>query len=438
MVGRVWSDFEERYFWRTAVAYSSKRAGIDRANHEKTWDQLAIDMYRFMERHNHVRRQYTSTMLFEHYFQNIEGERRSPNAAMYVNEYLRKLGPNRQVSNPMAPRPRRERRYRVRSGRWSQSPVGSTADERYDREDDTPSDDASLPSIREMNLPDPRSLRSPHPGLSEHRRYRETSARSPPQPLRRLRPLLPTSLATPATSMLSHSPLATSYDSSLYSNELDVSGGWDIASPPFASSYGTPIYHQTHQLRTPLTSAPSPNNFNAVAWGFELGRRSAILNPPSSILPMPQTSPTATTAQNQYSQNLDLEALLNETGPLSSDTFSQVATLGRDSSLTSFDSGLHARNENSSNYQFRDVASPNAMSSTYSSFQSLSPGLPQAPSNQSEESGLFVEDNENENGNENDGSYIDYIDDGNVEGSEEGEIRQDTDVHFMTYREFRD
>ncbi|KAI1640566.1 hypothetical protein F4809DRAFT_637374 [Biscogniauxia mediterranea] len=94
MVGKVWSDREEKYFWRTAVGNSPKRAGIDRAKPEKSWDTLAKEMQRAMG--DNARREYTGTMLFEHYFQNIESQRKSPHAVVYVYEYLRKLGPHRQ------------------------------------------------------------------------------------------------------------------------------------------------------------------------------------------------------------------------------------------------------------------------------------------------------------------------------------------------------
>ncbi|KAH9909611.1 hypothetical protein F4778DRAFT_712009 [Xylariomycetidae sp. FL2044] len=90
MGGKVWSDREEKYFWRTAISNSPKRAGIDRAKSEKSWEQLSRDMQISMG--NHARRAYSGTMLFEHYFQNIESQRKSPNAVVYVREYLRKLG----------------------------------------------------------------------------------------------------------------------------------------------------------------------------------------------------------------------------------------------------------------------------------------------------------------------------------------------------------
>ncbi|KAI1084245.1 hypothetical protein F5B20DRAFT_576380 [Whalleya microplaca] len=94
MGGRVWSDREEKHFWRVAVAQSAKRAGADLARYEKSWDQLAKEM--LVALGTDARREYSGTMLFEHYFQNIESQRRSPNAAIYVFEYLKKLGPNRQ------------------------------------------------------------------------------------------------------------------------------------------------------------------------------------------------------------------------------------------------------------------------------------------------------------------------------------------------------
>ncbi|KAI1839857.1 hypothetical protein JX266_013940 [Neoarthrinium moseri] len=90
MGGRVWSDREERYFWRKAMPRSPKRVGADRAKTEKAWSELAPIMQR--ELGEYARRQYTGTMLFEHYFQNIETQRVSPNATLYVREYLRKSG----------------------------------------------------------------------------------------------------------------------------------------------------------------------------------------------------------------------------------------------------------------------------------------------------------------------------------------------------------
>ncbi|RYP29135.1 hypothetical protein DL767_006905 [Monosporascus sp. MG133] len=89
MGGKTWSEKEEHYFWRVIIAHSPKRAGVDRAKPEKSWDLLAQEMQRAMG--SEARRDYTGTMLFEHYFQNIESGRKSPNAAIYVREYLLKL-----------------------------------------------------------------------------------------------------------------------------------------------------------------------------------------------------------------------------------------------------------------------------------------------------------------------------------------------------------
>ncbi|KAI0130054.1 hypothetical protein BJ170DRAFT_681527 [Xylariales sp. AK1849] len=90
MGGKVWSDKEEKHFWRVTIPRSAKRVGIDRAKSERSWASLARSMQLAMK--EDARRTYTGTMLFEHYFQNIESQRRSPNAALYVREYLRKGG----------------------------------------------------------------------------------------------------------------------------------------------------------------------------------------------------------------------------------------------------------------------------------------------------------------------------------------------------------
>ncbi|RYP68370.1 hypothetical protein DL769_005524 [Monosporascus sp. CRB-8-3] len=102
MGGKTWSEKEEQHFWRVIIAHSAKRAGVDRAKPEKSWDLLAQEMQRAMG--SEARRDYTGTMLFvaavreinqnsavEHYFQNIESGRKSPNAAIYVREYRLKL-----------------------------------------------------------------------------------------------------------------------------------------------------------------------------------------------------------------------------------------------------------------------------------------------------------------------------------------------------------
>ncbi|KAI1376579.1 hypothetical protein F4677DRAFT_445374 [Hypoxylon crocopeplum] len=121
MVGKVWTDTEERYFWRRIVTHSSKRAGADRANIERTWEYLAGQMQGDMDKEGASRRNYTSTMLFEHYFQNVEGQRHSPHASRYVNEYLAKLGSRGPVENPRGRRTNQSRGSRARTARATKS-----------------------------------------------------------------------------------------------------------------------------------------------------------------------------------------------------------------------------------------------------------------------------------------------------------------------------
>ncbi|KAI0490427.1 hypothetical protein F4859DRAFT_520244 [Xylaria cf. heliscus] len=88
MGGRVWTKAEERYFWHVVVIQSPKRVGTDLENEEKSWDQLATEMQDAMG--DKARREYTGTMLFEHFFQNSERKITSPNGCAYVQEYLMK------------------------------------------------------------------------------------------------------------------------------------------------------------------------------------------------------------------------------------------------------------------------------------------------------------------------------------------------------------
>ncbi|KAJ2974018.1 hypothetical protein NUW58_g8795 [Xylaria curta] len=61
MGGKVWTDAEERYFWRVTISQSPKRVGFDLANMEKSWDQLARDLQDAMG--IDARRNYSGTML---------------------------------------------------------------------------------------------------------------------------------------------------------------------------------------------------------------------------------------------------------------------------------------------------------------------------------------------------------------------------------------
>ncbi|RYO92567.1 hypothetical protein DL766_002352 [Monosporascus sp. MC13-8B] len=124
MGGKTWSEKEEQHFWRVTIAYSAKRAGVDRAKPEKSWDLLAQEMQRAMG--SEARRDYTGTMLFEHYFQNIESGRKSPNAAIYVREYQLKLDSTSRPAGRSYGRAKRRGIARTR-------PARSTADTRRRR-----------------------------------------------------------------------------------------------------------------------------------------------------------------------------------------------------------------------------------------------------------------------------------------------------------------
>ncbi|KAI0852285.1 hypothetical protein F5Y00DRAFT_227765 [Daldinia vernicosa] len=63
MTGKFWSPAEEKYFWKTVVAHSVKRAPVDLPNDEKTWEELAADMQKAMEQQGTARRWYTGSVL---------------------------------------------------------------------------------------------------------------------------------------------------------------------------------------------------------------------------------------------------------------------------------------------------------------------------------------------------------------------------------------
>ncbi|KAK1984252.1 hypothetical protein LZ30DRAFT_712067 [Colletotrichum cereale] len=84
MGGKVWSIQEERVFWRIIVPQSQKRIGTGPA-HTKTWEELAALMQSLMG--VDAKRTYTHLGLFEHFFQNIDKSRISPNAGFFVREY---------------------------------------------------------------------------------------------------------------------------------------------------------------------------------------------------------------------------------------------------------------------------------------------------------------------------------------------------------------
>ena len=137
MGGKYWSQEEEDYFWRVAIASSPKRIGVDRARPEKPWPDLAEDMQRALG--EGARRQYTGLMLckpiphhrsgsrgqrtpvllyfalfsvsttltslptVEHWFQNIITGRVSPNAGLHVYEYNQRRGRFLSSTGPRHP-----------------------------------------------------------------------------------------------------------------------------------------------------------------------------------------------------------------------------------------------------------------------------------------------------------------------------------------------
>lgn len=61
MGGKQWSAIEEAFFWTEIVSHSGKRVASDRANAEKTWNELAAVMQEKMG--NNALRTYTGNSL---------------------------------------------------------------------------------------------------------------------------------------------------------------------------------------------------------------------------------------------------------------------------------------------------------------------------------------------------------------------------------------
>ncbi|KAI1340946.1 hypothetical protein F5Y15DRAFT_422824 [Xylariaceae sp. FL0016] len=104
MVNRRWSPEEERYFWLRVIPNSQKRLGADQAREERSWDALAATMQRDMAQQGIRRRTYTPQMLYEHFHQNVEQSRVSPNASQYVFRYKQRRG---DITSTGAPGPGR-------------------------------------------------------------------------------------------------------------------------------------------------------------------------------------------------------------------------------------------------------------------------------------------------------------------------------------------
>ncbi|KAI1138625.1 hypothetical protein F5Y05DRAFT_418863 [Hypoxylon sp. FL0543] len=391
MVGKVWSDLEERYFWRTAVSQSSKRAGIDRANGEKTWDQLASEMHRAMERQGDVRRVYTSTMLFEHYFQNIEGERRSPNATAYVNEYLAKLGPNREVVNARTKRPRRGV-ARANKSKASRTPLPApvTSATHLPQEPQEPQDENVLPSVEssahEKTRPIPRSVTRAH-----SHRFGRSSSRGSSRPSRPLRPLAPANKQTTPSSRLA----GPSYS---YTDHQTVSTGWNTApSMPFVFN------SSSIQYQTPVASRPTYGGSTGdFVWGYQMGKRAAPELPAFTPRKAQKTSVGGVAGRNPYPEFTGpygmAERSIAQLQHVSPTIVPQAVPTGRTSSDYSTDSPQIPQQEFAPGYQGGQHRRPESLSNYSAYTTTYASSLTQTASNDSADESLFVEDGGNEGG----------------------------------------
>ncbi|KAH7192167.1 uncharacterized protein B0J16DRAFT_315854 [Fusarium flagelliforme] len=85
MGGKTWSKEEERLFWEVIVPRSPVAAYPDPKN-SLNWAQLAEWMNELAG--DKRRREYTHTMLYEHYYQNNRPGHKSPKAQEFVEKYL--------------------------------------------------------------------------------------------------------------------------------------------------------------------------------------------------------------------------------------------------------------------------------------------------------------------------------------------------------------
>ncbi|OTA67254.1 hypothetical protein K449DRAFT_430457 [Hypoxylon sp. EC38] len=383
MVGKVWSDLEEKYFWRTAVAQSSKRAGVDRANREKTWDQLASEMHRAMERQGSVRRMYTSCMLFEHYFQNIDGQRRSPNATAYVNEYLAKLGPHREILDLRSKRPRRANSTEGNS-KTTQPPLPSTSAT-------SPQNEDAGPSVESAGRQKPRSVPRRATRAPSSRSTRATSRLSsrPSQPLR---PIAPAGkLAIPP--LRSASP--------------------NYINPPYASNHGalldwdptplTPFAAGSPSFQYPTAVASRPGNSHPpedVVWGYQMGKRSAPGPlPPYASSKSQKTSASGVAGRSAYNNFQEgyqmVERPAAQPYPLSSPAMPHITATGRAPSEYSIDNPQTRQQEPALGYRMAQNPSPASLSGYSSYTTTYASSLSRTVSNDSADEGLFVEEDGN-------------------------------------------
>ncbi|KAM0561836.1 hypothetical protein ACHAPJ_003007 [Fusarium lateritium] len=85
MGGKVWSTEEERVFWEVVIPCSP--AAANPAGQNLSWKQCVDLMVEKIG--DNARREYTSTMLYEHHYQNFKPGAKSPKANKFLERYMR-------------------------------------------------------------------------------------------------------------------------------------------------------------------------------------------------------------------------------------------------------------------------------------------------------------------------------------------------------------
>ncbi|KAH7165910.1 hypothetical protein EDB81DRAFT_267240 [Dactylonectria macrodidyma] len=107
MGGKVWTEKEEQVFWEAIIPLSANAA--DPLQQSLGWDECAELMQERMG--DQARRQYTSTMLYEHHYQSIKLGNKPAKARGFITEHLRQLDWYKDENNrgrPCPPTPPQE------------------------------------------------------------------------------------------------------------------------------------------------------------------------------------------------------------------------------------------------------------------------------------------------------------------------------------------
>ncbi|KAF4992008.1 hypothetical protein FGRMN_7462 [Fusarium graminum] len=107
MGGKVWSEEEERIFWEDVIPRSTVAANppADPTVQPLSWPDCA----KWMNENagDKPRRVYTSTMLYEHHYQNIKPGAKSPKAVRFVQKYMSDCEYYKKHNSPRPPSPPR-------------------------------------------------------------------------------------------------------------------------------------------------------------------------------------------------------------------------------------------------------------------------------------------------------------------------------------------